>query len=162
MRHRTQKLRLFSCIEDAPLPDPSSITTSLIVQLISVRATAAVAKSASTKKDAMHPWRTLKHPPKQRLALWSSAFWCIITQNHRRDQASKTQSRRIFDVHAGAGGEVISTGKRAGTVSPPRRPLRACRCQLNSRIGANPCRRATPHTVSPACNVSSTRRTFSL
>jgi hypothetical protein len=94
----SQKLKLFSCMDDAPLPDPSSITTSLIVQLISVRSTAAVAKSASTKRDAMHPWRTLKHPPKSRLALWSSAFWCIITQNHTRDQALKAQSMNIFNV----------------------------------------------------------------
>ena len=63
--------------------------------------------------------------------------------------------------HVGAGVEVISTGTRAGTAPPPRRPWRACRRQVNSRLGANPCRRATPHTVAPACNVSSTRRTFS-
>jgi hypothetical protein len=90
----SQKLKLFSCIDDAPLPDPSSITTSLIVQLISVRATAAVAKSASTKTDAMHPWRTLKHPPKSLLALRRSAFWCIITQNHTREAAGNAGRRQ--------------------------------------------------------------------
>jgi hypothetical protein len=62
---------------------------------------------------------------------------------------------------AGAGVEAISTGTRAGTASPPRRPWRACRRQVNSRLCAIPCRRATPHTVSPARNVSSIRRTFS-
>jgi hypothetical protein len=81
----SQKLKLFSCIDDAPLPDPSSITTSLIVQLISVRSTAAVAKSASTKRDAMHPWRTLKHPPRSALALLQITVSCIITQKQVQD-----------------------------------------------------------------------------
>lgn len=65
----------------------------------------------------------------------------------------------LIDIGAGAG--VISTGTRTGTASPPRRPWRACRRQVNSRLGATPCRRAIPQTVSPACKVSSTSRTFS-
>src|SRR5271165_2751890 len=77
----SQKLKLFSCIDDAPLPDPSSTTTSLIVQLISVRSTAAVAKSVSTKRDAMHPWRTLKPPPKSFFGSPVERILVYYTQN---------------------------------------------------------------------------------
>lgn len=37
-------------------------------------------------------------------------------------------------VDAGAGADVISTGTRAGIASSPRRPWRACRRQVNSRL----------------------------
>jgi hypothetical protein len=33
--------------------------------------------------------------------------------------------------------------------------------QVNNRLAATPCRRATPETVSPPCSVSSTSRTLS-